>query len=202
MKRLLSFLLCTFVLCFCGCQIEIGSNSESSSDTSSEAITTTATTATTQTKPVAESITEKISDKVVSKENFFSIYYEISTLDLKVNEEYSLITKFKNESKDDFKIGIEDMNNPVNVVVIKDGEVWGYEGNDVDICNTIKAGEEISQETKILLKEPGEYQLFIFVDFARDIKSSEDASKVDKNLYHPTRGNTSIAVEELKITVK
>ena len=203
MKRIISIIMCMFIIALAGCQVNIGSDSESSSDTSSEAVTTKATTTeTTQVKPVIEPEVKKLSGKITSKDGFFSLYYEIPTLELKANQEYKLITKFKNESKNDFKIGIKDMTKPVNIAIIKKGEIWGYEGNDIDICSTMKAGQEVTQETKIKLKEPGEYQFFIFIDFARDIKASEDASKVDKNLYHPARGNTSIAVEELKLTVK
>ncbi len=206
MRRIISFGLCLILLMFSGCNVNIGNETEPTTDSSLELSfpdVSSDTDSSSSEPDTSSSESDTIFSKpVLSKDKFFSLSYSISATTLKPGEEITIRTILKNESNEAFKVGIADISKPVNIFLIKDGDLWGYEGNDTDLCTTIKANQEISQELKVLLVEPGEYQCLIFADFAREIKSTENADTVEKSIYFPKLANTSISIDTIKITVK
>ena len=208
MKKIKHLLLCIILLAFLSsCKIVIGNNSsdlssEISHDLSSQNSSVSDTSSTTTDVTTTPKPTINYSKKVFSKDGFFSLSYYISSKNLNVNDELTISTKFTNESNENFKIGISDIKMPVNIAIIKKGDPWGYEGNSDPLSSTVKSKQEIIQTYKNKVKEPGVFQIFIFTDFAREIKSFENASTVDKNFYDEKLANSSIMIDVFEITIK
>lgn len=206
MRKHILLLICALtVLFFCSCSMKLKGNSDnnlssSPDNTTTSAKVTTAATTTTAVTTTPPPIT--YSAKVLSNDTYFSLSSYISDKEVKVNQPITIRIKFKNETNETFNVGIKNIISPACVAILKKDDIWGYEGNDTALCSKISPNQEIEQESTISFSEPGEYQIFIFSDFAREIKSTENASKVDKNLYFPELANSSIMLDAVNITVK
>lgn len=142
------------------------------------------------------------SEKEYSRDKLFSLCYYISSTNIKQGETIDITAALINESDNDFKVGFEDPNKPINIWFYKKDDIFGYEGNSTALnSDFIKRAKIIQEETTVPL-EKGVYLCYIFVDFARDIKDTEDKDKVDRNQTFPELGNSSIMIKPFEITVE
>jgi len=202
---LVSALVSALVLSFCGCQVD----SKEPTDTNKTSVTekTTATEKTTVTTTVTTTAAKttvaqaKFSDKDYSADGFFSLCYSCSSKEIKLGEQVEIKVKLRNETGNTFKVGLEDIKAPAMIAIIKDGIIWGYEGNDTPINNTILPNQEIVQTLDNKFTEPGKYIVFVICDFGREILPSEDKVKVNKSVWDENVADSIMSFEKFWITV-
>lgn len=142
------------------------------------------------------------SQKEYSRDKLFSLCYSISSTNIKQGETIDITTTLTNESDNDFKVGFEDPKKPINIWIYKKDDIFGYEGNSTQLNSDLIKRSKIFQEETTVPLEKGVYLCYIFVDFARDIKDTEDKDNVDRNQTFPELGNCSIMIKPFEITVE
>ena len=205
-KVLICAILLGMIISMCGCNDEDSSSKKPKEDVSSSmgkeiddsgfldpnakatTVTTTVTTTTTVATSDEPDVTTKeikFTEKKYSADNRFSLCYYCSSMNPKVGEPFKLIVKFKNETNETYKVGLENIKEPVNINIMKQGTVWGTEGNDLRPNNTIKPNQEFIQTIDTTFKEKGKYDMLIYADFGRELLPNEKLYEVETNVFNP-----------------